>query len=373
MKSFISNKLVMGPLALTLCALVWPTCAIAKGGGGTGGGQGIVCRNDDGSVRTAELLDLAEARGYYSLNLVTQPKNKPYLEIARENALKLDAAIPGATPMGTWSLRSGDSPLQSGYDVNPSAISPHLDRHNFTKDTVEHIDQNKKLIPGRLKIPPTTDAHPRILPSEKNCSIEQVALYTDGDNEVHIVEEIWKELSNVDRAALLVHEALYRNLRSFGETDSDRARKTVGHLFAGMKFNWVFEGVPLERFLVCWTEGGSFQFAVYPKDDKFIAQFLVYDGDVMLTRTATSVDGLPFAKLFGMSVPSHMSSGVFREIKDAMLEKTGFFFNVNIDSAGKVSPSLSAGSGRATTPVICNSHLTHVRASAGFIQVGPTP
>lgn len=106
-------------------------------------------------------------------------------------------------------------------------------------------------------------------------------------NKVYFVGSVWNQLNNVNKAALLIHEALYRNLRGMGETTSDRARKTIAYLFSGMKFEWVLEGLS-QKYLFCWTNdaAASFRFAVYPRGGNLVtAQFLVYNGEVMLSKT----------------------------------------------------------------------------------------
>ena len=372
----------MKKLILAILCLLVTNFAFA-GGNGSGGGQGIVCRNDDGTVASAELLDLAEAQGYYLLKLSPQPASRPYIDIAREYASILDNAIPSSDPISNGTKTDG-SQVSVSQEIDPSIILSHMNHDDYVLSSVNEIDKDKMLIPGNnYKIPPVSDSHPRILPSGKRCDLEQIAVYTDGNNQVHFVGAIWKKLNNINKAALLVHEALYRNLRMMGDKFSDQTRKAVGYLFSGMKFNWVLDGLP-QKYLSCWTtdprdptKSSAFEFVVYPGSDNFVtADFLVFNNEVMLTRTAVNLDIAPFAAAFGRPAPKPQNLVVAQTIENPLPDVSNLAFSINVDSTtGKLSSSLEASGdsfGDNPQAIQCNDHLSSIVIGAdGSVAIGP--
>lgn len=348
------------------------------GPGVSGGGQGIVCRNDQGSVVSARLLDLVEAEDYFILPIQDQPADRSYLDIAREYALKLDTSVPVTFPTSLETVTNGSEPPIVTHEINPYII--HVDPNTYLFGQVSRIDANKKLIPGEdFVIPPVGDSHPRVLPAAKGCSIEQIAIYTDGDDQVHFVGGIWNKLSNVHKAALLVHEALYRSLRDLGDSNSDRARETVAYLFSGMRFDWILNGLP-QQYLDCWSDDAetSFQFVVFPdpSSESYTALFLVYDGNVMLTRTETKLSPAFFAPLFGHAAPAQSGDLVtFKRIANPLLDRPTYAFGEYIDSKTGVMratiEAISGVGGKDPKHVACNQHLSAITESGGSVSVGP--
>jgi hypothetical protein len=311
------------------------------GPGASGGGQAFVCRNSDGTVASAKLLDLVEAEDYFLLQLPTQPQDRPYLEIAHEYAAILDGSIASSYPPLWKEVQTvGNGSQQLDYEVNMLATPKSV-----LEGTVDRIDATKMFIPGNdFQIPPVGDSHPLVLPSEKGCSIEQVALYSDNSEQVHFVESVWSKLDNLNKAALLIHESLYRDLRGFGDTSSDRTRRAVAYLFGGLKFDWILAGVP-EQYLVCWTTDASvsFQFVVYPKGDHEVtAQFLVYNGQNSLTKTTTDLPDAQFASAFGSPAP--LTSTILKtdEISNPLLEMPKYTFMTAYNSKKVIVSTIEA-------------------------------
>ena len=333
-------------LVIAIMALIGTTPSFAAlGNSSGGGGQGIVCRNDDGAVTSAELLDLAEAENYLLLELQQQPTEKSYLEIAHDYAAILNEAIPSTMPTSKMTTTHSDSREEISYDINIGILFSKKN-NPFVSSLVDWIDSGKKLIPGNnFSIPPVGDSHPRIVPVAKNCRVEQIAFYKDGNNQVYIVGSIWNKLDNTNKAALLIHEALYRNLRELGDSTSDRTRKTIGYLFSGMKFEWVLNGLPQE-YLFCWSQDreASFQFVVYPNENNHAtALFLVYDGEIMLTKTTTDLNLAPFARAFGMPISQKYNITNMNTIQNPLLDLPNYSFRTAFnDSNGEVTASIEA-------------------------------
>lgn len=366
-------------LVLLITLVQSTSYALTFGGVGDGGGQGVVCRNDDGSVKSARVLDLVEAEDYFLLQLKDQPKDRPYLDIAREYAAVLDQAMPSTGPTGRLESRTGNDPVVVKYDINPFILESKRQGDSFLADDVVIIDKNKMLIPGDdLKISPIGDSLPRVIPAGRECSLEQIAKYSDGTRQIHFVSGVWNHLDNLNKAALLVHEALYRNLRTNGETTSDRTRKAVGYLFSGMDFTWVLDRLP-QKYLFCWTTDAAFQFAVYPDQGSgAIAQFLVYNGEIMLTKTVAQVDMKPFANQFGRPTDNSSWGGSSNRIANPLLDMPYYDLREDVDRVtGVMTASLEAyalRSGERLKPIACQSQLSAITYGAdGSVVVGPAP
>lgn len=352
-----------------------PNSAI-MGGTSSGGGQGIVCRNDDGTVASAKLLDLAEAQDYFLLTLQPQPANRPYLDIAHDYAAILESAMPSVLPTSKETSQNGTQPPQISYDLDPGALLTKQNKYAFITTLVNQIDMGKMIIPGNdFKLPPVGDSTPLVLPSAKNCSIEQIAVYTDGDDQVHFVGGIWDQLDNVNKAALLIHEALYRTMRQLGDTTSDYTRKANGYLFGGMQYQWILQGLP-QDYLSCWTTdaNASYQFVVYPNDTTSVtAQFLVYNGQIMLTNTTTVLNLAPFANVFGLKASPVFDEVESETLSNPLLSAPTYNFGMD-DETGTMKiwfNEVTLVGGTNQNWVTCKDHLSTVTYTSNGVGVGP--
>lgn len=367
--------------ALTTIAIALASCTLMAaptprlGGIGDGGGQGFVCRGPTGEVLSAQLLDLQEATDYYALNIEPQPETRPYLAIAREYAMRIGSAMPSSFPTSHWASSDGRGVAASGYEVSFGVVKREADGERFA-DAVQRIDENKLLVQSHSKIPPLADSNPRVLPAAPNCEIEQIARYKDSNHRVHIQAPIWDKLSNVSKAALLVHEALYRRMREFGETNSDRTRTAVAYLFAGLNYEPVLSGVA-DKFLTCWSEDSNaiFRFVVHQDAQRrTIANFLIYNGEVMLTKTEVLVPLGLFAEAFGKAESNPGNSTVFDRLKNPMIDYPNYTFSIQTDANHKVSVYFEAVSlvgGLNRKRISCNNHLTRIiHHNDGSISIG---
>lgn len=357
-------------------ALFSPSIGVA-GPGLSGGGQGVVCRNSDGTVKSAELLDLAEAEKYYLLHLSDNSTATDYREVLKQYAAVLDQSIPYSDPTSGWSISEGDKTIKRGFDINAAIYREHTGNYKDIIESANQIDQTKMLIPGDdFKIPPVADSNPHIIPTAQGCGIEQIAVYSDGDGKVRFVESVWEKMDNTNRAALLIHESLYRVLRLNGETSSDRARKTIAYLFSGLKFKWIIEGLP-KQFLMCWTtdQNASFRFALVPgQGNHATAYFLSYAGETMMTRTVGSLPLAPFTGYFGLPQISLQNESIIQTIENPLLELPDYNFSVMVDNkTGEPSISLEAiqlAAGLHLMPIQCGEALNSVTiGNDGSVEV----
>lgn len=346
----------------------------AFGGIGDGGGQGVVCRDDNGTVLSATLLDIFEAKNYFLLNIVT-PSKQTYLDIATDYAAYLDSAIPSNDPSSEEVITVGGT-SKSSFDVGGGFLLSHLEKSTRLKNEVQKIDQTKMLVPIEASIPTVGDSTPRVLPTKKGCQIEQIALYVDGVNEVRFSEIIWMNLSETDKAALLIHEALYKQLRQFGDTNSDRTRKIVAHLFGGTSFQWIFNDVP-ESFLSCWTTDSahSFHFVVHSADTNSVtAQFLTWNGEAVMSKTATRLPRAPFSKIFGPQMPIDHETSYINDIKNPLLDLNSYSFTYSQDEKTKevkmfFQTAASSFDYNNDLEVLCKKDLTRVVFENGELKI----
>lgn len=174
---------------------------ILRGAVSGGGGRGVVCRDQAGVIRSAQLLDLFEAERIFNLRL--QPE-KPSFEEEIESAL--------------LKINLGGHQIQiTQYDVET----------NFNR-RVQFVGDD-------LVLQPIDDSFEPIVP--KDCKIEQVANYHQSGR-LFIKEEIWKAFSSLNKAALVIHELAYLQARTRGQLQSSYyVRQFVGYMFSTNKLS----------------------------------------------------------------------------------------------------------------------------------------
>lgn len=93
-----------------------------------------------------------------------------------------------------------------------------------------------KLVPELSRL--AQDAGPDLqIPA--NCSLQWAAFFDDTRDELAIDQQLFEMLSEDDRAALILHEAVYKVARQSGsfESDSRRVRRTVRLLMQNRNLN----------------------------------------------------------------------------------------------------------------------------------------
>lgn len=229
-----------------------------------GGGKSVVCRDDSGTIIKAEVLDLYEGRVQYGVNI---PSSTDPVKVQMENAIV--------------SITKGRS------KVFQDSV---LQLANF-------ISVRKRVLPDGTALEDIDDSHHVVVP--KNCKVEQLANFTK-QNQVLVDGEIWKSLDNTNKAALLVHEALYKWFRNYGATNSIRARKHVAYAFMGYDAVDIKEDLPAQ-YLECHTlpnqngspYPGTKFWAFNNADGELVFQFDYLDGGLMLTTSSVMIDKIP--------------------------------------------------------------------------------
>jgi hypothetical protein len=241
----------------------------ATGGVDGGGGKSVVCRDINGKIISAEVLDLYEGRVQYGL----------------APAISSD-------------------PIDQQVQAVVSRLSTGRGEP-FSRTVMSYVDfvqTQKVLLPDGTGLLPIDDSHHVVTP--KNCQVEQLANFTN-QNQILINGEIWNSLDNSNKAALIVHEAIYKVFRMYGATNSIRARKSVAIGFAGGTLTPIWDGTPFnngkkDEFLNCQTVTpvpGSHFYAFNNSDGELVFQFDYLDGQLMLTKSTLIVDKIPLSKL----------------------------------------------------------------------------
>lgn len=157
------------------------------------GGVSMVCRDANERILSAELLDIYEGKVRYG---------KKY-----NNSLNSDTKV----------------------ELAQLKLINHPDFLSAFQKELARVLAILMYVPVGNILTPTNDAFPTIL--KKGCVFEQVANYTD-DGDLLVSQEIHNHLSEVNKAALLVHETVYAIFRGKGATDSRQARKLTAELLA---------------------------------------------------------------------------------------------------------------------------------------------
>jgi hypothetical protein len=330
-------------LSLCFSFLAYRPVAAASGGFSDGGGNAVVCRNIDSSIRSAELLDFYEGRIQYGLQILNQP-GKPALQIAQEVALNMSNGSQGIDYSDVSTVVINNI-LYGAMYLHRSPKRDIISK--FTKVTAE----NMRLLPSGTSLQPLPDSHHIIVPN--GCAVEQLAVFKDKTEEVFVVGDIWDQLDNTNQAALLVHEALYKALRLKGETTSERTRLAVMRAFAGYSFESLISGVPKSP-LLCWSERTTdYRFAVYPLGNQAIFQFFRLSGEVPLSKTILRTD-IRSSPLYVSEPGSISGASADAKIEDIGIVK-GERVYWEVASGVKGFESMNIGNGISSQPVSCKT------------------
>jgi hypothetical protein len=225
------------------------------GPGSDGGGKAVVCRNK-GKIASAEILDLFEARNLYNLKAMPE--------------------VPSVTVDGIVS--AAKKKLEHSVDQPEIELFPEIDK----------IPSLMHLVKPQAILNAVDDAGPVATPDKlkKNCKLEQLANYTS-ENDLFVNEEIWKELDNRNKAALILHEGIYKFERTYGAKDSRRSRKVVAYAMSTTDFEDVHAGIP-EDAQLCVSDTDRFYLWPNSAGGTWV-QYLVKGGQNVYSRTVALV------------------------------------------------------------------------------------
>ncbi len=165
-------------------------------GGASHGGVAVVCRNSEGKITEAALLDLFEAANLNDRRLI---------------------------PISVIDYAEVRGAIRAQTKRFPTFIA-HLDQ------TLEDLKPRYRFLGAGVQLEITRDVFPTI--TKRGCQIEQLANFRK-EGDILVDREIYDALSPVDRLGLALHEALYSLERKWVKaTDSLRARALVGEFLS---------------------------------------------------------------------------------------------------------------------------------------------
>lgn len=166
----------------------------SAGSEGGNGGDAVVCRSKNGKIRSARLLDFLESRSRPGMSNIDL--GGPSLSYLEKVSLALDRYVK-LSPRRGDTLRSWSETFVSEADF-PEGVA------------LTDIPDSK-----HIQVP-------------RGCALEQLAIQQEpvfpGDKRYTINQDIWADLSEDDKAGLVMHELLYREAMSEGATDSTGVR-----------------------------------------------------------------------------------------------------------------------------------------------------
>jgi hypothetical protein len=228
-------------------------------GGGTvvdgGGGKGIVCYNEDNSIQSVELLDLFEGRvkqNYSFSHLDSLPKEQIISESLK--TLQMKRLI-----NHSYQAKDGWSVGRKDKDQELEAIQYFISDFNVAlandegHGTTNYL--NFQFLKGQ-KLNPTEDSFEIFYP--KTCQVEQIAVYKDqkgsGSFRLYINYDLFKLMDEKNKAALILHEAIYSVLRGRSyDTNSIRTRLLISKIFANEYAGGSAPSVPINAEMDCTT------------------------------------------------------------------------------------------------------------------------
>lgn len=212
----LKSKFIIGVGALF--ALSAATSALAHEIGNGGGTW--VCRETNGDIRWAKLVDIFEAQNEFGLTIATYPGS--YTDIVDSVQLRL---------------------FKANRDLY-QAVSDYLDKVDYLKNNPPQI------VHTLTKLTKIDDALYSIEPEQESCSggtiaYEQVVNYKN-DGRILVQAKLFSgknaggnsNLSEVAKAALVYHEAIYAYRReTAGDKNSVMSRRIVGLIFSTLSVN----------------------------------------------------------------------------------------------------------------------------------------
>jgi hypothetical protein len=213
-------------ILLTTLILLGATGQAHTGPGSDGGDKAIVCRSSKGKITRAETLDLFEARNLYNLKVSPIKKSATVDEIVSAVEKKLEHSVE-------------NSEVELFPEINKVRILMHLVKPEAVLNDVD--DAGAVGAPNKLG---------------KNCKREQLANYTS-EQDLFVNEEIWKKLDNKNKAALILHEGIYKYERYYGAKDSRRSRKVVAYAMSPFSFEDIHAQIP-ETAQLCESDKERF-------------------------------------------------------------------------------------------------------------------
>ncbi|OFZ49066.1 MAG: hypothetical protein A2381_15820 [Bdellovibrionales bacterium RIFOXYB1_FULL_37_110] len=251
-------------LFILLCVFITP---YSLAGHDTGnGGDGLICKNLDGTIKSIELLDYYEAtvRDLIPINLGPDNQYQSMLSYVIKRLEQL-------------------SPQRA--KIYQEQLSAFLIETKFLNDTIF------------LDIP---DSAHDFIPA--GCSIEQLAIQRKKllkyDKKYFINNDYWPHLPPRDQAGLLLHEVIYTEALNYGHQNSKLVRKFNGYLSSDQIQNhdWYDFASMIQKFKMGYIEYqglilNHFGLGFCPDDEQYCINGYVDSGVLSLNGTNYQIEG----------------------------------------------------------------------------------
>jgi hypothetical protein len=292
----------------------------AAGGISGGGGKGVVCRDNNGDIRSVELLDLWEARTIYKRQILKS--NQSYVNQLADAVHRVEKFMhvetngmgdAGCTTLAKVRGCNGRETVDLSKDTLRNQIEMYADPFLRNDDNINWMsDVDLELTPDSYEI-----ARPR-----GNCKIEQIvnlqlATISPFTSKYAVNKDIWDKMDNTNKAATILHESLYAFLKAyFKEPNSVRVRRMVGLVMSGYTFK-PLKSIINDEYIHCHSldEPSMHGFGIPHYTNEF---FLTRNGDFVITYAAD-------VPMFGYEPKGYKSDPQFQE--DYWKQEIGVLIN----------------------------------------------
>lgn len=273
-----------------------------------GGGKGVVCRDSQNKVISVELLDLWEARILYG--------NEPAPLASNDLAAEVGRAIERLK--NSYPMRTHSESFQcDDQDCIPKFLG---------RNAKPFLTDDSSLLRLRgVKLEDTNDSFELTRPAD--CAVEQIVTYPL-QGKILINQDLFEKMNLLNQVALVVHESFYRFLRDFAhETNSVRARRSVGYVMAGHSFEAKFREIPREH-VVCWNPGVPYS------PTQLVVSRNAETGKVHLQHVMFR--GSDFIGIGKQQMVLPNDRYFFEQLRDGKCESTDFMIMINSVFSGPV-------------------------------------
>lgn len=173
----------------------------------------VVCKNTDGSIKSAELLDMYEARTKYELSVVTQGPD-------------IDSNVAAVQKKLTAIFKD------VGMKTLPST---------YIDEVAQSISSGEALL--QKGVLPEAEKNLSTTPIPQGCELLATAFY-ENQSDLSVYTTVFESMDGINRAAMIAHAAVYRHESELGEVSQERIRKIVAHLFSSTKILPLKQDIP---------------------------------------------------------------------------------------------------------------------------------
>lgn len=247
-----------------LFTILFPILAFTESKEVGNGGAGIACFNEKQELISAQLFDLWEGEILYNLKAV---------EDKRDVSVIMNEHI------------------QTLTRISPSAPM-----------TYQQIEKRIVFLPKNVGLRPINDLNEIIVPPQ-SCKVVQIANFAK-DYKLYINTQLWELLDNRNKAALLVHEALYASLRIVNakhEPSSLRTRRTVALLFSNTRLTPQMQDEDREYVTCSYRDQQNgndrhFYLAGYEENSGVRIELSKVNGKRMIDRTSILIPNMTLTR-----------------------------------------------------------------------------